>query len=60
MKILILSDRHLEFGRMSPSYQDCRIDDCVDVVVLADDIAEGERGIRCWCGETAPQALSSG
>lgn len=60
MRILVLSDLHLEFGRMSSVYQHHRIDDGVDEVVLAGDIAEGERGIRCWCGETAPQALSSG
>ena len=60
MRVLVLSDIHLEFGRMKQVYQDRRIDDGVDEVVLAGDIAEGERGIRCWCGETAPHALSSG
>ncbi len=51
MKILVLPDLHLEFGRMSPVYQDRRIDDGVDVVVLSGDIAEDERGIR-WARET--------
>ena len=51
MKILILSDLHLEFGRMRPIHNGERIDDGVDVVVLAGDIAEGLHGIR-WARET--------
>jgi Icc-related predicted phosphoesterase len=51
MKILILSDLHLEFGKFSPVHQQFRIDDGVDVVVLAGDIAEGVQGVR-WARET--------
>ena len=51
MKALILSDLHLEFGRMSPVHDGERIDEGVDVVVLAGDIAEGVQGIR-WARET--------
>lgn len=51
MKILVLSDLHLEFGQLPPVYKGRRIDDGVDVVVLAGDIAQGERGIR-WARET--------
>lgn len=51
MKVLILSDLHLEFGRMSPAHGGERIDEGVDVVVLAGDIAEGVQGIR-WARET--------
>lgn len=51
MKALILSDLHLEFGRMSPVHAGERIDEGVDVVVLAGDIAEGLHGIR-WARET--------
>jgi len=51
VKILILSDLHLEFGRMSPIHGGERIDEGVDVVVLAGDIAEGVQGIR-WARET--------
>ena len=51
MKVLILSDLHLEFGRMSPVHAGERIDEGVDVVVLAGDIAEGIQGIR-WARET--------
>lgn len=51
MKLLILSDLHLEFSKFSPVHNDRRIDDGVDVVVLAGDIAEGTQGIR-WARET--------
>jgi Icc-related predicted phosphoesterase len=51
VKILILSDLHLEFGRMSPIHAGERIDEGVDVVVLAGDIGEGVQGIR-WARET--------
>ena len=51
MRALILSDLHLEFGRMSPVHAGERIDEGVDVVVLAGDIAEGIQGIR-WARET--------
>lgn len=50
MKLLVLSDLHLEFGRL-PTVKDGRgIEEGADVVVLAGDIAEGERGIR-WARE---------
>lgn len=51
MRILVLSDLHIEFGKFSPVHNDRRIDDGVDVVVLAGDIAEGVQGIR-WARET--------
>lgn len=51
MRVLVLSDLHLEFGKLSPVHKDRRIDEGVDVVVLAGDIAEGVQGIR-WARET--------
>lgn len=51
MKVLVLSDLHLEFGKLSPVYKGRRIDEGVDVVVLAGDISEGVQGIR-WARET--------
>ncbi|WP_291012943.1 metallophosphoesterase [Hydrogenophaga sp.] len=51
MRMLVLSDLHLEFARFSPVWNDQRIDDGVDVVLLAGDIAEGTQGIR-WARET--------
>lgn len=51
MRILVLSDLHIEFGKFSPVHNDRRIDEGVDVVVLAGDIAEGVQGIR-WARET--------
>ena len=51
MKILVLSDLHLEFGRLSTIKDGRGIEEGADVVVLAGDIAEGERGIR-WARET--------
>lgn len=51
MKLLVLSDLHLEFGRLSTVKDGRGIEDGADVVVLAGDIAEGERGIR-WARET--------
>lgn len=51
MKILVLSDLHLEFGKLAPVHKDRRIDEGVDVVVLAGDIAEGVQGIL-WARET--------
>lgn len=46
MKILVLSDLHLESAKFSPS-----VDAEVDVVVLAGDIAPGLHGLR-WARET--------
>ncbi|MDR7152016.1 putative phosphodiesterase [Hydrogenophaga palleronii] len=51
MKLLILSDLHLDFAKFSPVHNNRRIDDGVDLVVLAGDIAEGDSGIR-WARET--------
>ena len=45
MRILVLSDLHIEFGKLSPVHNNRRIDDGVDVVVLAGDIAEGVRRV---------------
>lgn len=52
MKLLVLSDLHLEFGRLSTVIDGRGIEEGADVVVLAGDIAEGERGIR-WARETS-------
>jgi predicted phosphodiesterase len=51
MKLLISSDLHLEFAKFSPVWNGLRIDEGVDVVVLAGDICEGTQGIR-WARET--------
>ncbi len=50
MKILVLSDLHLEWQKFRLVHNDRRIDDGVDVVVLAGDISEGVQGIR-WARE---------
>jgi hypothetical protein len=57
--MLILSDLQLEFSRISPVELGERIDECVDVVVLAGDIVEGVKGIR-WARETFITKGSSG
>ena len=53
MKILILSDLHIEREPFYPADLEGRIDDDADVVVLAGDIHEGTAGIR-WARETFP------
>lgn len=53
MRALVLSDLHLDFRKFSPVHKGKRIDDGVDVVVLAGDINEGVQGIR-WARETFP------
>lgn len=53
MKLLILSDLHIEREPFYPVDLDGRIDDDADVVVLAGDIHEGTAGIR-WARETFP------
>lgn len=53
MKLLILSDLHIEREPFYPVDAEGRIDDEADVVVLAGDIHEGTAGIR-WCRETFP------
>ena len=53
MRALVLSDLHLDFRKFSPLHKGKRIDDGVDVVVLAGDINEGVQGIR-WARETFP------
>ena len=53
MKLLILSDLHIEREPFYPVDLDGRIDDEADVVVLAGDIHEGTAGIR-WARETFP------
>lgn len=51
MKALVLSDLHLDFAKFSPIHEGRRIDEDVDVVLLAGDITEGVQGIR-WARET--------
>lgn len=51
MKALVLSDLHLDFRKFSAVHKGQRIDDGVDVVILAGDIHEGVEGIR-WARET--------
>lgn len=51
MKLLILSDLHLNFVKFSPVHNDERIDEGVDLVILAGDVTEGDRGIT-WARET--------
>lgn len=51
MRALVLSDLHLDFRKFPPVHKGKRIDDGVDVVVLAGDIHEGVQGIR-WARET--------
>lgn len=51
MRFLLLSDLHLEFAKFSAVWNGQRIDEGVDVVVLAGDICEGTQGIR-WARET--------
>jgi Icc-related predicted phosphoesterase len=54
MRLLILSDLHLESNPFSPLLPDgSRVDANADMVVLAGDIHEGIRGIR-WARETFP------
>lgn len=54
MRLLILSDLHLESNAFSPFLPDGgRVDANADMVVLAGDINEGTRGIR-WARETFP------
>lgn len=50
MKLLVLSDLHLEWQKFRPVHNGRRIDDGVDAVVLAGDISEGVQGI-CWARE---------
>jgi predicted phosphodiesterase len=52
MRLLVLSDLHLESNHFSPLLPDgTRVDANADMVVLAGDIHEGTRGIR-WARET--------
>lgn len=51
MNLLVLSDLHTNFANFFPVHQDSRIDDGVDLVILAGDIYEGVQGIR-WARET--------
>jgi Icc-related predicted phosphoesterase len=44
VKIFILFDLHIEFGRMSSVHGVVRNHDCADVVVLAGDIARPLQG----------------
>ena len=53
MKILVLSDLHLDGAPLSAQHQGARIDEHADVVVLAGDIDEGVKGFR-WAREAFP------
>lgn len=53
MKILVLSDLHIEFAPFDPVYGGVRIDHGVDLVVLAGDIHVGTRGIS-WARQSFP------
>ncbi len=53
MKLLVLSDLHVEMRPFSPVIEGRRIDEQADVVVLAGDIHGGARGLR-WARETFP------
>ncbi len=51
MKILVLSDLHLDVAPLAVEHDGHRIDEHADVVVLAGDIHEGVKGFR-WARET--------
>ena len=54
MKLLVYSDLHLDIRSFDPVLSDgSRVDDGVDLVILAGDIDEKTRGIR-WARETFP------
>lgn len=53
MKLLILSDLHLEQRAFSASHAGQGIDEHADLVILAGDIHEGVKGLR-WARETFP------
>jgi len=53
MKLLLLSDLHLTHAPFNPVVDGQRVDEHVDVVVLAGDIQEGLVGFR-WARETFP------
>lgn len=53
MKILVLSDLHLERKAFSAKRAGGRIDDGAEMVVLAGDIHEGVKGLR-WARQTFP------
>ncbi len=54
MKILVLSDLHIDIARFQTEYDGRRIDDGVDVVVLAGDIHEGVQA-PMWAREAFPE-----
>lgn len=53
MKLLILSDLHLDVAPMALEHESQRIDQDADLVVLAGDIDEGTRGLR-WARASFP------
>ena len=53
MKLLILSDLHLDVAPMALEHEGWRIDRDADLVVLAGDIDEGTRGLR-WARASFP------
>lgn len=53
MKLLILSDLHLDVAPMALEHEGRRIDRDADLVVLAGDIDEGTRGLR-WARASFP------
>jgi len=53
MKIMVLSDLHIERKPFSPTRAGGHVDDEADMVVLAGDIHEGIKGLS-WARETFP------
>ncbi len=53
MKLLILSDLHLDMAPMDLEWEWQRIDHSADLIILAGDIDEGTRGLH-WARESFP------
>jgi predicted phosphodiesterase len=53
VKLLILSDLHLDLEPMALDHQGQHIGANADLVILAGDIAEGHKGLR-WARESFP------
>lgn len=53
MKLLVLSDLHLDLKPMTLEHEGQRIGAHADLVILAGDIAGGHKGLR-WARESFP------